>query len=123
MEADDQPGSLLRIDHWGFRARHNGYNWGTIEDVKELTRAVGGVNESASAEYLLDVEWRDDDPLFVFDDDNATKPQTPTAASTPVQACEEEDPVAPSFESPLRGKAPLLRIYCRMVIKDSFRLH
>ena len=64
-----------------------------------------GVNESASVEYLSDVEWRDDNPLFVFDDDNVTKPQTPAAASTPIQACEEEDPVAPSFKSPL-GKKP-----------------
>ena len=55
-------------------------------------------------EYLSDVEWRDDDPLFVFDDDNVTKPQTPTAASTPIKACEEEDQVAPAFKSPLRTK-------------------
>ena len=33
------------------------------------------------------------------------KPQTLTAVSTPVQACEEEDPVALSFKSPL-GKKP-----------------
>ena len=56
----------------------------SIEDVEELTGAVGGVNESASAEYLSDVKWRDDDPLFMFDDDNVMKPQTPTAASTPI---------------------------------------
>ena len=30
----------------------------SIEDVKELTGTVGGVNESASAEYLSDVEWK-----------------------------------------------------------------
>ena len=79
----------------------------SIEDVEELSGAVGGVNESASVEYLSDVEWRDDDPLFVFNDDNVMKPQTPTAASTPVQAC-EEDQVAPAFESPL-GKKPHFR--------------
>ena len=76
----------------------------SMEDVKELTGVDGGVNESASAEYLADVKWRDDDQLFVFDNDNVTKPQTPTTASTPVQACEEEDPVASSLESPLRKK-------------------
>ena len=54
----------------------------SIEDDEELTRAVGGVNESASGEYMSDVEWRDDDPLFVFDDDNVMKPQTLTAALT-----------------------------------------
>ena len=42
----------------------------SIKDVEELTGAVRGVNESASAEYLSDVKWRNDDPLFVFDDDN-----------------------------------------------------
>ena len=46
----------------------------STEDVEELTGAVGGVNKSASAEYLSDVEWRDNDPLF--DDDNVKKPQT-----------------------------------------------
>ena len=56
----------------------------SIEDVEELTGAVGGVSKSASVEYLSDVEWRDDDPLFVFDDDNEMKPQTLTAASTPI---------------------------------------
>ena len=56
----------------------------SIEDVEELTGAVGGVNESASVEYLSGVEWTDDDPLFVFDDDNVMKLQTLTAASTPI---------------------------------------
>ena len=45
---------------------------------------MGDVNESVAMEHLSDVEWRDDDPLFVFDDDNVMKPQTPAAASTPV---------------------------------------
>ena len=76
----------------------------SIEDGEELTGAVGGVNESASVEYLSDVKWRDDNLLFVFDNDNMTKPQTPTAASTAIRACEEEDQVAPAFESPLRKK-------------------
>ena len=75
----------------------------SMKDVKELTGVVGGVNKSASAEYLSDVEWRDDDLLFVFDDDNVTKPQTPTTASTTSQAC-EEDPVPPLFQSPLGKK-------------------
>ena len=50
-----------------------------------------------------DVKWRD--PLFVFDDENVTKPQTPAAASTPVRTCEKEDKVVSSLESPL-GKKP-----------------
>ena len=76
----------------------------SMEDVKELTGAVGRVNESASVEYLSDVKWRDGDPLFVFDDDNVMKPQTLTAAWIPIQACEEEDAVAPSFKSLLEKK-------------------
>ena len=56
----------------------------SIKNVEELTGAVGGVNGSASGEYLSDVEWRDDGPLFVFDDDNIMKLQTLTAALNPV---------------------------------------
>ena len=77
----------------------------SIEDVEELTGAVAGVNENASVEYLSVVEQRDDDPLFVFNDDNVMKPQTLTAASTPIPAIEEEDQVAPAFESPLGKKS------------------
>ena len=38
----------------------------SIEDVEELTEAVGGVNKSASAEYLSDVKWRDDNLLCLM---------------------------------------------------------
>ena len=55
-----------------------------IDSTEELG-ALGGVNESVTNEHLSDVEWRDDDPLFVFDSENVTKPQTPAAASTLVQ--------------------------------------
>ena len=75
-----------------------------MEETKELTGAVGGVNESISTEYLSDIKWREDDPLFVFDDDNILKPQTTTTTSTPVQT-HKEDTVATLFESPL-GKKP-----------------
>ena len=56
----------------------------SIKDVKELTGVVGGVNQNASVEYLSDVKWRDDDPLFVFDDNNVMKPKTPATALTPL---------------------------------------
>ena len=46
----------------------------------------------------------DDDPLFVFNVENVTKPETPAAASTPVQTLEEDEAVS-SLESPL-GKKP-----------------
>ena len=64
-----------------------------------------GVNESVTTEHLLDVKWRDDDLLFVFDDNNVMKPQTPATTSAPVQTCEEEDKAVSSVESPL-GKKP-----------------
>ena len=122
MEVDDQPGSPsgLIAGDLGHDIMTATRETESMEDVKELTGVVEGVDESASAEYLSDVEWRDDDPLFVFNNGNVTKPQTPAAASTPIQACEEEDPVAPLFESP-QEKALLLRIYCRPIVKDSSR--
>ena len=61
----------------------------SIEDVEELTGAVGVGNKSASGEYLSDVKWRDDDPLFVFDDDNVN-----TAPS-------RIDVLVPRFQGPL----------------------
>ena len=67
---------------------------------------MGGVDESVTTEHLSDVEWRDDDPLFVFNDENVTKPQTPPAAPTPVQTLEEDKAIS-SLESPL-GKKPCL---------------
>ena len=63
----------------------------SIDNIEELVGAVGGVDESVTAKHLSDVEWRDDDPLFVFNDANVMKPQTPAAASIPIQTCEEED--------------------------------
>ena len=45
-----------------------------INSTEELVGAVGGANESVTAEHLSDVEWRDDDLLFMYDDENVTKP-------------------------------------------------
>ena len=45
-----------------------------INSTEELVGAAGGVNESVTAEHLSDIEWRDDDPLFMFDNENVTKP-------------------------------------------------
>ena len=73
----------------------------SMEEAGELTGTVGGIDESTSVEYLSDIKWREDDPLFVFNDDNIMKPQTPTAALTPVQT---RDTVATLFKSPLRKK-------------------
>ena len=75
-----------------------------IDSTEELVGIVGEVDESVTPEHLSDVEWRDDDPLFVFNDENVTKPQTPAAASTPVQTWEEDKAVS-LLKSPL-GKKP-----------------
>ena len=75
-----------------------------IDSTEELVGAVGGVNESVTIEHLSDVEGRDDDPLFTFDDENVTKPQTPAAALTPVQTWEEDKAVS-SLKSPLGKKS------------------
>ena len=45
-----------------------------IDSTEELVGAVGGVDESVTAEHVSDVEWRDDDPLFMFDDKNRMSP-------------------------------------------------
>ena len=54
-----------------------------IDSTEELVGTVDGVNESVATEHLSDIEWRDDDPLFMFHDENVTKSQTPGAALTP----------------------------------------
>ena len=78
-----------------------------IDSTEELIGAVGGVDESVTSEHLSDVEWRDDDPLFMFNDENVTKLQILAAALTPVQSWEEDKAVS-SLESPL-GKKPCFR--------------
>ena len=75
-----------------------------INHIEELIVAVGGVDKSVATEHLLDVKWKDGDLLFVFDDDNVIKPQTPAATSTPVRTCEEEDKAVSSVKSALRKK-------------------
>ena len=76
-----------------------------INSTEELAGALGGVDESVTTEHLSDVKWRDDDPLFMFNDENVAKTQTPPAALTPVQTWEEEDKTVSLLESPL-GKKP-----------------
>ena len=39
-----------------------------IDSTEELVGAVGGVNESVTAEHVSYVKWGDDDPLFMFND-------------------------------------------------------
>ena len=75
-----------------------------INSTEELHGVVGVVDESVTAEHLSDVKWRDDDPLFMFDDENVMKPQTPAAALTPVKTWEEETKLFPHLNHPL-GKS------------------
>ena len=93
-----------------------------IDSTEGLVVAVGGVDESVTTEHLSDVEWRDDDPLFVFDDKNVTKPQMPAAASTPVQTWEEDKAVF-SLESPLEKKPCFLELVMECLLKAASPAH
>ena len=83
-----------------------------ISSNKELIRAMGGIDEDAStginenvlAGYLSDVEWKEEDPLIKFNDENVTISQTPAAALSPIQASTENETLSP-LESPM-GKKP-----------------
>ena len=56
---------------------------------------------------MAEVEWKEDDPLFEFNDETVSIPQTPTTTSTPVQTWTKNKAVS-SLESPL-GKKPCFR--------------
>ena len=45
-----------------------------IDNNKKLVGAVGGTDENVPAGNLSDVEWKEDDPLFKFNDENVTIP-------------------------------------------------
>ena len=49
------------------------------------------------------VEWKEDNPLFEFNDENVTIPRTPDATSTPVQTL-TENKTGSSLELPLKKK-------------------
>ena len=74
-----------------------------VDGNKELIGAMGGINENVLAECLSDVEWKEDDPLIEINEENVTIPQTPAAASTPVQASTENETFSP-LESALKKK-------------------
>ena len=40
------------------------------DSYEKLVGVVGGMDENVSAENLSDVEWKEDDPLFEFHDEN-----------------------------------------------------
>ena len=74
-----------------------------VNSNDNLVGVVGGTDENVSAENLSDVEWKADDPLFEFNDENVTIPQTPDATSTPIQTL-TENKTGSSLESPLQKK-------------------
>ena len=76
---------------------------GPVDSNEKLVRMVGGTNENVSSENLFDVEWKGDNPLFEFNDENVTIPQTPDAALTPVQTS-MENKTGSSFKSPFKKK-------------------
>ena len=45
-----------------------------VNSNEKLVGAVGGTDENVSAENLSDVEWKEDDPLFEFNDENISIP-------------------------------------------------
>ena len=68
-----------------------------VDSNEGLVGAMGRINENLSAENLSDVEWKEDDPLFKFNDENVTIPQTPVQTLT-------ENKTGSSLESPLKKK-------------------
>ena len=93
-----------------------------IDSTEELIGAVEGVHESVTAEHPSDVKWRDNDPLFMFDDENVTNPQTPAAASTPVQTWEEDKAVS-SLKSPLGKKPCFQESIMECLLKAAYPAH
>ena len=83
-----------------------------INSNEELIRAMGGIdedasagiNENASAGYLSDVEWKEEDPLIEFNDENVTISQMPAAALIPIQALTGNEMLSP-LELPMGNKS------------------
>ena len=74
-----------------------------IDIHEKLVGAVGGIDENVPVGDLSDVEWKEDDPLFKFNDENITIPETPDTASTPVQSS-LENKTGSAVKSPLKKK-------------------
>ena len=89
VDQDPHSGSVIRDSVHGIMTATGKDE--SIDNIKELIGAVGGLDESVATEHLSDVKWRDEDTLF--------------AASTPIRTCEEEDQAVSSIKSPL-GKKP-----------------
>ena len=76
MEATSQPRSSFWISCWGFWTWNNCSDSSCdnpVDNNEKLVGAVGGIDENVSAENLSDVECKEDDPLFEFNE-NVTIP-------------------------------------------------
>ena len=91
-----------------------------VNSNEELVGAVGGIDENILAENLSDVEWKEDDSLFEFNDENVTIPQTPAAPSIPVQT---KNKTVSSLKSPLRKKPCFLESMAVCLLKAAPPLH
>ena len=74
-----------------------------VNSDEKLVGVVDGTDENISAENLSDVDWKEDDPLFEFNDENITIPQTPDADLTLVQTS-TENKTGSSLKSSLKKK-------------------
>ena len=63
------------------------------------------------------MEWKEEDPLIEFNDENVTISQTPAAASTPIQALTENEMLSP-LELPM-GKKPCFQELTGAPLEDS----
>ena len=93
-----------------------------VDSNEKLVGVVGGIDENVSAGNLSDVEWKEDDPLFEFNDENVTIPQTPDAALIPVQTS-TENKTGSSLESPLEKKSCFPELIAVHLSKATFPLH
>ena len=74
MVNQDPHSGLVAGDSWHGTMAASGEDE-PIDSTEELVGTVDGVDESVTTEHLSDVKWRDDDPMFMLDDENVTKHQ------------------------------------------------
>ena len=114
---EDKPSQQSQEDEWNLMISQNPCSGSAAGDLghrtmavisednpvdgdEKLVGAVGGIDESVPVGDLSDVEWKEDDPLFKFNDENVTIPQTPDAALTPVQTSLENKRGSPLEKKP-----------------------
>ena len=94
-----------------------------VDNNEELVGAVGGIDENISAENLSDVEWKEDDPLFKFNEENVTIPQTPTAALTlPRQKTKQFNPLNHPSERNLVSRSQSQYVFQRQLLHHTWSL-